>query len=108
MSLNEKEELSIRGFHKQLLAAARLERDKGNITQGQCSMVRALQFRPLKLREAYKLAIAEGVKAGVVPADVEGDNEEARTKAMAIDWQQLFDFLVKILPLILQIIAIFA
>lgn len=82
-------------FRKALLESAKKARQDGEISFGQYFSIVVASRNPAKL-EAIKNAVHETAI------------EEGMATATAIDWDKLGDFLVKIVPLIIQIIGAFA
>lgn len=82
-------------FRKALLESAKKARQDGEISFGQYFSIVVASRNPAKL-EAMKTAVHETAI------------EEGLATTQAIDWDKLGDFLVKIVPLIIQIIGAFA
>lgn len=88
-------ELSLREFRKYLNATAIQQRDAGELTQQQ---VRAIKFASLFDRKWLRNAHQAAAEAAL--------SEGAASSYAAIDWSQLIDLLIKILPIILALFGI--
>lgn len=89
-----------KGFRRALLAAAQQAREEGRINAWEMFRIRtAAALAPGKLREAQDIVVDQACAAGLMG---EGDGE-----LDGFDWNQLLSFIVELLPVILQIIALF-
>jgi hypothetical protein len=89
-----------KGFRRALLSAASQARDEGKITGWELFRIRTVAaLVPGKLREAQDTVMDQACASGLM-SDGAGDAE-------AFDWAALLDFIKELLPIILQIIAIF-
>ena len=89
-----------KGFRRALLAAAQQARDEGRINSWEMFRIRtAAALSPGKLREAQDVVVDQACAAGLM-----GDGD---AELDGFDWAALLSFIVKLLPIILQIIAIF-
>jgi hypothetical protein len=89
-----------RGFKRALLQAASQERAAGNLTGWELMRVRvAVAMRPARVLEAQSMVVEQACAAGLMQdaADLDG-----------FDWEALLEFIRQLLPLILEIIAIFS
>jgi hypothetical protein len=83
-----------------LLAAADNALVEGTITQEDYDAVVKVARHPLRLFKVRKYIISQARRASLLTEDSENQPE-------AIDWQNLLDFITKLMPLILQLIALF-
>lgn len=89
-----------RGFRRALLAAAQQACAEGRLTRWELFRVRTVSaLAPGKLREAQECVVDNAVAAGMM-GEAEGDAE-------GFDWMAFLDFIKELLPILLQIIAIF-
>jgi hypothetical protein len=89
------------GFRHALLKAAQEEHKAGRLTGWELYRVRLISaLRPRKLREAQDAVADQAYAAGYMAAASDGD-------ADGFDWAALLDFIKELLPIILQIIAMF-
>jgi hypothetical protein len=89
-----------KGFRRALLAAAQQARDEGRITGWEMFRIRtAAALAPGKLREAQDVVVDQACAAGLMH---EGDGE-----LDGFDWMALLDFIKELLPVVLQIVALF-
>lgn len=89
-----------KGFRRALLAAAQQARDEGRINGWEMFRIRtASALQPARLREAQEAVMDQACAAGLM-SDGAGDAE-------GFDWAALLDFIKELLPIILQIIAMF-
>ncbi len=89
-----------KGFRRALLAAAQQARDEGRITGWEMFRIRtAAALAPGKIREAQDVVVDQACAAGLM-GDGDGESD-------GFDWNALLSFIVELLPIILQIIAIF-
>lgn len=100
----------LRAFYDTLLEAAMSAKQKGEISSLECACIRALRFRPKKLRDAMQftaeqLAVDAAIDAsGLAPEEV---GVAVANGVREIDWAKFFELVMKYLPAILQIIASF-
>lgn len=88
-----------KGFRRALLAAAQQAREEGRINGWEMFRIRtASALQPGRLREAQDAVADQACAAGLMS---DGDDAEA------FDWAALLDFIKELLPVILQIIAMF-
>jgi hypothetical protein len=89
------------GFRHTLLKAAQEEHRAGRLTNWEMYRIRlASALRPRKLREAQDAVSDQACAAGYMAAASDGDG-------VGFDWAALLDFIKELLPIILQIIAMF-
>jgi hypothetical protein len=89
-----------KSFRRTLLAAAQQAQADGQITRWELFRVRTVSaLMPAKLRQAQDVVMDNAVAAGLM-GDGDGDAE-------GFDWTALLNFIKELLPIILQIIAIF-
>lgn len=89
-----------KGFRRALLAAASQARDEGQITGWEMFRIRtAAALAPGKLREAQDVVMDQACAAGLMH-EGDGDGE-------SFDWMALLDFIKELLPVVLQIVALF-
>jgi hypothetical protein len=101
------EEVRDSGFRRAVVKAADGAAKAGDIRRLDAVKIRVATLSPAFLDRAKELAVvqmqASGSDLDGLPVDAEGKIEVAR-----IDWDKLGDFLVKLLPLILQLIDMFS
>lgn len=83
-------------FRPALIAAAEEAARDGQITRSELFKIRILSLFPRKLAELEECCTAQAVSTGVAQ------------NAGAIDWAALLEFIKGLLPIILQILQIFA
>ena len=89
------------GFRRALLKAAQEERAAGRITGWEMYRIRlASALAPRKIREAQDAVADQACAAGYMAAASDGDG-------VGFDWTALLDFIKELLPILLQIIALF-
>ena len=89
-----------KGFRRALLAAATQARNEGQINGWELFRIRTVSaLYPGKLREAQDVVMDQACAAGLM-GEGAGDVE-------AFDWMALLDFIKELLPVILQIVALF-
>jgi hypothetical protein len=81
-------------FRKSLIAAARKARDSGQITGLEFFLLSAASRNPATL---------EKMQAAVHEAAI----EEGLATTQAIDWNQLIEFIEKLIPVIIKLIELF-
>jgi hypothetical protein len=97
----ERTPAATRGFKNTLNAAATAAFREGKITRWQLARLRlAITFRPDAMAEAQACVVDQGIQDGVLL-----DGSDAIKDGF--DWSQLMAFIQRLLPLILQIIAVF-
>jgi hypothetical protein len=90
-----------KGFKLALLQAAQEEKAAGRLTGWEMLRIRmALVFRPAAVAEAQGEVVEHASAVGLCAANAGEDT--------AFDWTALLQFIKELLPLILQIISIFA
>jgi len=116
---------NLKSFYNQLVLSAQVERDNGRLSISESLLIRSLRLRPAKLQAVYEEAIGElcsnaDFVAALVSNSPAGSLQigditlsgNALAKSILagefkVDWEKLGDFIIKILPAILQIIALF-
>jgi hypothetical protein len=89
------------GFRHALLKAAQEEHKAGRLTAWEMYRIRWISaLRPRKIREAQDAVADQACAAGYMSAASDGDG-------VGFDWMALLDFIKELLPIILQIIAMF-
>lgn len=83
-------------FRPQLIEAAK----KAGLSAREVLRVRIRTLAPSVLEQCHDLCICEGRASGAIPM-------ESADNPVGVDWAALADFLVKIMPLILQVLALF-
>lgn len=83
-------------FRQQVIEAAK----SAGLSARDVLRVRIRTLGPAVLEEIHGLAVSEGRACGAIPM-------ESAAEPVGIDWAALADFLVKIMPLILQVLALF-
>jgi len=98
-----------KGFRRALLAAAQEARREGRITGWELFRIRTVSaLAPGKLREAQDRVVDNAVACGKMSTGVASViMGEAQGDAEAFDWMALLDFIRQLLPVILEIIALF-
>ena len=76
------------------------QRRKMGLTLGNCLRVAR------RLKQDGRLSDDEDVAAGQIAAELAGENTAAFNEA-GVDWDSILAFIEKLLPLILQLLAIF-
>jgi hypothetical protein len=115
----------LQAFHAQLIASAQKEREAGRLTMSQTLLIRSLRLRPVKLQQVYEECVNElcsdtdfvatlvsnsppgSLQAGSITLSGDALAKSILAGEFKVDWEKLGDFIVKILPAILQIIALF-
>lgn len=87
------------GFRDALIAAIKQARDEGKLTAVQAISLRARAISPAFCARCEELAITEGIASGAIPF---------ASNPAGIDWSGLKDFIVAIMPLIMELIKLFA
>jgi hypothetical protein len=91
-------------FRRVLLKAAQAAAAKKEISRADVVRLRVASLSPAFLAQAERLAVVQMAFSGEeVPTDAEGKIEIAK-----IDWDALLAFIEKLIPLILQLIDLFA
>lgn len=94
-------------FRRVLLKAAQEAAAKKEISRADVVRLRVASLSPAFLAQAEKLAVLQmafsGVEVPQVPLDADGKIEVGK-----IDWDALLAFIEKLIPLILQLIDLFA
>ena len=94
------------GFHRQMVKSIRTARQKKIITVKQSVRVRTALLSPAFRKEAQALVVTQMSFSGVHDTLVEYD-ENGNIVETAIDWSGFADFLERILPLIVDLLARF-
>lgn len=90
-----------KGFRRTLLAAAAEEVRDGNLTRWEMLRIRiACALRPDKLRQSQTVVVDQACAAGLM--------RDADAESADFDWTALLAFIKELLPLIMQIIAMFS
>jgi hypothetical protein len=115
----------LQAFHAQLMASAQKEREAGRMNLGQTLLIRTLRLRPAKLQQVYEECVAElccdadfvaAVVSSSPAGSLQSDGSPVSGNSLAksivsgefkINWEALGDFIIKILPAIMQIISLF-
>lgn len=93
--------MATKGFRRALLAAAQQARDEDQITGWEMFRIRtAAALAPAKLRQAQDVVMDQACAAGLM-GEGDGDGD-------GFDWMALLDFIKALLPVVLQIVALFA
>jgi hypothetical protein len=91
-------------FRRVLLKAAQAAAAKKEISRADVVRLRVASLSPAFLAQAERLAVVQMAFSGEeVPTDEEGKIEVGK-----IDWDALLAFIEKLIPLILQLIELFA
>lgn len=98
---SERAPAATRDFKRTLNAAATAAYKDGKLTRWQLARLRlAITFRPDAMAEAQACVIDQGIQDGVLK-----DGDDAVKDGF--DWSRLLEFIKQLLPLIMQIIAVF-
>ena len=108
----------LKSFYNQLVLAAQVERDNGRLSMSESMLIRSLRLPPSKLQAVFEEAVGElcsnqefvATCVSSTPgmaSDGAGLAKSILSGEFKVDWEKLGDFIVKILPAILQIIALF-
>lgn len=94
-------ETSVDRFHRALIAAAAKQVRDGKMKRGDLIRLRVAMLSPSFRKQAEDLAVIQMAASGSDGVPV---GDDGRIDRASIDWDALFAFLEKLLPLILQLI----
>jgi len=91
-------------FHRSVVKSAMVLHKKGDIRRSQLMRLRICMLSPAFRKSAEELSITQMVFSGSEGVPMSADCVVDRAQ---IDWDELLEFLEKLIPIILQIISIF-
>ena len=105
----QQEETAEDSFRRGVIKAAVKAAKEGTITRRDVVKIRVAMFSPAFRDQAYQLAVVQMSASGsdALGSDAVPIDEDGKIVETAIDWDKLFAFIEKLLPLILQLIDAF-
>lgn len=96
------------GFRKTIIQAATKAFGEGEITRKQLLKIRLGTLSPAVLTKIEDVAIMQMAASGEDLSGIVEVNSDGKINRASIDWNNLIDFVERLIPIILQIIQIFA
>ena len=96
------------GFRKTIIQASKKAFSDGEITRKQLLKIRLGTLSPAVLEKIEDVAIMQMAASGEDLSGIVEVNSDGKINRASIDWNNLIDFVERLIPIILQIIQIFA